>query len=226
MKGRKILLLLFTLCSGWVSAAAVDWGAFVAKSNRGDDPFIVDLLKDADLETRIQICEALGSRPDPYAEDILSWLLAGFSTSSEFKDELLLRIAMKALFDDARDEKSLQERLDANAGFLEELVRNIGKLTDPQLRGSILRLLPRLHAAGRLPALMEVGADLITALEQNGGRLSAPDTALANDYLATVQEIGGADFMEQCLQMARLSRDAGLTQKARQVAGRLAGPSR
>ncbi len=221
---RTVLLLLFSVCS--ISAAAQDWSVFVAASNRADDPFIIDMLKDADLETRIRICQALGSRRDPYAEDILSWLLAGFSTSSEFKDELLLRVAMKALFDDAPGAKALQDRLDANADFLNGLVENIGELKDPQLRGSILRLLPRLTAVNRLPALMEVGADLINALQQGGGWLSAPERALADDYLATVQGIGDPDFMEQCLQMARLSRDAGLTREARRTAGMLGGSHR
>jgi len=217
-------LLLFSACV--MSAEAIDWGDFVAHSSRGDDSFILDELKDADLETSIQICQALGARSDPYAEDILSWLLAGFSRSSGYRNDLLVRVALTSLFEEGQGQAALQARLDANASFLDALVKNIRRFHDPQLTGMILRLLPRMAAMNRLTPLMETGADLVAQLSRNEGRLSTTENALANDYLATVQEIGGADFMEQCLEVARLSRDSVLTENARKVAAKIAGVSR
>ena len=222
-----ILLLLFSLvgvCAA--SASATDWGAFVAASNRNDDGLILDLLKDADFATSAGMLEALGSRKDPYAEDILSWLLSRFSKTSEYKTEALIRLAMKAIFDEAPDAHALQERLAANADFIDQLVRNIARFKDPQLRGSIVRLLPRRQGPERLAALMEVGAGVIEALNQADGKLTDPDMGLAYDYLGVVRQIGNSDFMEPCLEIARLSRDSGLTQKARQVARDVGGRPR
>jgi hypothetical protein len=219
-----VFLLLFSTCA--VSLTAMDWEAFVAHSSRSDDGLILDALKQADLETSIQICQALGVRKDPSAEDILMWLLAGFSRSSGYKNEILLRVVMKSLFRSSQGDAALKDRLDANASFVDEIVNTIARFQDPQIKGEILRLLPRLPAANRLTALMETGAEVVRALQQDDGRLSPAENGLAYDYLATVREIGGADFMDQCLELARLSRDPILTEKARQVAAGIAGVSR
>jgi len=221
MSSRTVLLLLFSLCAA--SAQAVDWGAFVASSDRGDDRLILEIMEGADFDTRVQMCEALGSRKDPYAEDILSWLMARFSPSTEHESEVLVRLTMKSFFDEAPNDQVLRERLQANPGFIDDLVGSVAKWQDPMLKDSIIRLLPHLGDMNRLPALMEVGTGIVETLQRTAGNISAAETRLAYDYLAIVQAIGTPDFLEPCLAIARLSRDKDLTLKARQVSGLLAG---
>ena len=220
MIARKILPILFILCAA--SACAADWGAFVAHSSRSDDALIVTIMRDADLETRLQICRALGARKDPYAEDILGWLLSGSSQASQQGDELLLRVAMKSIFDESLGEAALKERLDVNASFVEELGEDITRFHDLQLKGDILRLLPHISSGNRLAWLMEAGAGLVALLTRDGGLLSPAETGLAHDYLAAVETIGTADFSEQCLEMARLSRDRDFLRAAREAAAKVA----
>ena len=78
MSSRTILLAFLGACAAAACAAAAyaaDWSTFVAASNRADDGLILDILKDADFQTSSEICLAIGTRSDPYAADILSWLL-------------------------------------------------------------------------------------------------------------------------------------------------------
>ncbi len=220
MSSRTILLAFLGACAAAACAAAAyaaDWSTFVAASNRADDGLILDILKDADFQTSSEICLAIGSRSDPYAADILSWLLAGFSRTVEYKTEHLIRLALASLFDPAQGDQQLRGRLDANAAVVSDLVRGIDGFRDPQLRGLIVRLLPRLGEPDRLSALMKVGAGILDHLRQTGGILSPSDTGLALDYLDVVQEIGNADFMEPCLSISRFSRDQAVVQKARQA---------
>jgi len=217
-----LFLLLFGLFEVSVTAAESampsDWAGFVAASDRSDDGLIMDVLKEADFETSVQMCTALAARKDPYAQDILLWMLSLFSKTAEYKTETRLRITMKAFFDDAPSPKVKQERIVANADFIDQLVKHVTRFRDPQLRDDVVRLLPSLPEQGRLSALMDVGSGLIDALKQADGRLSVSDTGLAYDYLALVQKIGNSDFMEPCLTISRLSRDSELTKKSRQVA--------
>ncbi len=219
--GKALIAVL--LVASAASLSADGWGQFVTASDRGDDSEILSFLKNADFQTSVDICQALGARADPYAADILSWLLAVCSTTSEYKTELLLRLAMASLFDESRGDQRLRARVEANAQVLDDMVNHIGRFRDPQLTGILVRLLPRLGSADRLRALMDVGAGLSDHLRQTRGMLSDPETALAFDYLEVVQEIGTQDFLPPCASVARLSRDKALVQRAREVAKLLAG---
>ena len=224
MSRRTFVVVI--LCVSAAAAYPLDWGAFVAASNRGDDGLILGILKDGDFETGVQICDAVGLRKDPYAADILSWLLSGFAKSGQYKTEYLLRRAMKSLFDQSMGDQVLRDRLVANSSVLADMVQGIGGFDDPQLTGTIVRLLPRLDGVDRLPALMNVGTGIINRLRQTDGNLLLPDMGLALDFLSAVQAIGNTDFMDPCLAIARLSRDQNLVQKARQLSRQLAGSGR
>ncbi len=224
MSSRTLLVAIFTLCAA--AAYPSDWATFVQASNRADDSLIISLLQDSDFETSSQICDSVGLRKDPYAADILSWLLAGFSKTGEYKTEYLLRRVMRSLFDQTLGDAVLRDRLDANASVLADMVKGIGGFGDPQLKGTIVLLLPRLGGADSLPVLMDIGKGIIGKLEQTGGNLSLPDTGLALDFLVVVQAIGSPDFLDPCLAIARLSRDQDLVQKARLLSRKLAGPAR
>ncbi len=208
------------------SAGASDWDSFVAASDRRDDGDIIALLRDADYQTSVDICRLVGSRADPYAADILSWLLAGFSRTADYKSELLLRFTMAALFDESRGDQAVRARIDANASVLDDMVKQIDRFQDPQLKGILVRLLPRHDSADRLRALMDVGSDIVGQLTRTGGDLTAPETGLAMDYLATAQQIGTQDFLEQCISISRLSRDPALVRAARETAKLLPERSR
>ena len=213
---------MFTLSGA--SAHAVDWAAFVANSDRTEDGLILDIMNGADFDTRVHICEALGLRTDPYAEDILSWLVARFSRSAEQETEVLLRVTMNSLFDEASSDQVLRDRIQANSLFIDELIKRMADFHDPMLRDSVIRLLPHVADGNRLSALMGVGAGIESSLRQ--GSISAAETALAYEYLTVVQQIGTPDFLESCLAIARLSWSKDLTEKAHQVARVLASTAR
>jgi len=204
---------------------AFDWGDFTARSERTDDSFLVTALEEGDFETRVAICEAMGKRAEPDAQAILSWLLAGYSKGKIYQAELLLRLALVSLFESPSGEPARAARFAANGEVLGDLARSIGTLKDPQLRGTIVRFLPRLDRSAGLRALMDTGAGIVETLSRAGGLLSPQETSLAFDYLQAVKTIGTRDFFEPCLEMARLSRDKGLVAAARGAASAVLGAS-
>ncbi|MGA2765814.1 MAG: hypothetical protein ABSG17_20910 [Spirochaetia bacterium] len=224
MSSRAVVFLF--LVASIAPAWSGDWGPLVASSDRHDDGLIISLLDGADFQTKVEMLEALGTRKDPYAADIISWLLAAFSKTGEFRAEYLLRVTMRSLFGGGISDADLAARLDANAAVVDDLVNATGRFHDPQLKGTIIDLFPRLGSAGRsscMSALMETAAEIVSHLRESGGLLSSPDMALAFDCLAVIQEMGSADFLELTQEMARLSRDASLVKEARQVSHLLAG---
>jgi hypothetical protein len=219
MSSRALFFtLLMLLLVPPARSVAFDWGDFTARSDRGDDSFLVSALEEGDFETRLAICESIGSRSEPDAQAILSWILAGYSKGKVHQAELLLRVALVSLFERPSDGPARAARITANAGVLSEIAQAIGTLTDPQLRGTIVRLLPLLDKNVGLKALMETGTGIVQTLKQTGGRLSPQETSLALDYLQGVKAMGTADFFDPCLEMARLSRDKSLVTAARGAA--------
>ena len=124
------LLLTVVAASGAAGAAFVgDWGDFTARSDRGADSLLISVMENGDFGTSFAICSSIGKRSDPYAADILSWLLSGYSTTRSYQTETLLRRALASLFDE--DGPDLSSRVSSNADVLGELVRTLETFKDP-----------------------------------------------------------------------------------------------
>lgn len=217
----SVLLAVIALASPR-PALCDDWASYTAQSTSGDDGLLISVMESGDFDTRASICSSMGKRQDPDARTVLSWLLAGYSKTSVPRVELLLRLALSSLFDDVPDDAVLSRRVSANALVLAELVHDIDGFFDPLLQGVIVRLLPRLPADDARRGLMTVGTELVAKIREGGGNLSAGETSLCFDYLATVRLIGNGDFLEHCVSLARLSRDKRLVDAARSAATFLA----
>ena len=101
MSSRVALLGLLLSCAR--VAVAADWASFAANSSRADDPLLIDILQGSDLQGSIEICSALGARPDPYVGDVIEAVLLERTVPARAGAELLLRILLAP--DEGRPER-------------------------------------------------------------------------------------------------------------------------
>jgi hypothetical protein len=199
------------------ASRASEWGPFVEASDRSLDPAIIEAFQAGDFDTQIEICAAMGKRSDPLAAGLLAALLAGFSRQDAYRSEHLLRVLLESLFDPRHGEAGLRERFEANRGELLAAQSRWGSFADAQLKGALLRILPFLESSFSLPLLMAAGKSLVESLEASDGLLPPDMTGLVLDFLGTAQRISTPDFLDPCLEMARLSREKVVIDKARLV---------
>ncbi len=202
------------LCIG-AAARASQWGPFVEASDRSLDPVILEAFQTGDFDTQIEICAAMGRRSDPLAAGMLSVLLSGFARQNAFRVEHLLRVLLESLFDPRLGETGLQERFEANREELLTAQSRWGSFADAQLKGALLRILPFFDSTLSLPFLMAAGKSLIEALDASDGLLPPDETGLVLDFIGTVQRIPTPDFLDPCLEIARLSREKVVVDRAR-----------
>ncbi len=205
------------LCVGAASRAS-EWGPFVEASDRSLDPAILEAFQTGDLDTQLEICAAMGRRKDPLAAGLLAVLLSGFALQSAYRGEHLLRVLLESLFDQRHGEAGLRERFEANQEELLEAQSRWGSFADAQLKGALIRILPFFDSSLSLPFLMAAGKSLVEELEASKGVLSPDETGLMLDFLGTAQRISTPDFLDPCLELARLSREKAVIDRARLVA--------
>lgn len=215
-------LICALLLAASTMVAAEDWGTYAARSDRGDDPFLMQALDDEDFSTKVLICSGVGRRDDPYAADIIASLLERNAGAEKVQVEILLRMLLQGLFDSARGEERIRSAVTANAGVLDTMISRIDRWTDPQLKAVLVRLFPFMPPSEVLSALLTVGSGLVDRLESAEGLITSQEMGLAMEYLATVEKMKCRDSFEQCAAIARLSREKVLVDRARSVARALA----
>jgi hypothetical protein len=212
---RLALALLLILVAQ--IAPCVDWASFAARSSRGDDPMLIETMASVDFDTRLLICKGIGERADPFAVDIIDSFFARYSTRENYRDSLLLRELLSGLFDPARGDAELHARVSANASALALMAGRLGEYQDAQLAGALVRILPLMSTGTARPALMDVGARLIAALRHGRGLIPSQQSALALDYLGAAASMKTQDSLGQCIEIAQLSREKVVVEKARQT---------
>jgi hypothetical protein len=217
-----LLAALLFFFSFSLKAAPGDWRDIASRSDRSADSMILQAMNGDDLETALQLCEGVGSRSDPYAADIIESLAALHKSTSSSRSELLLRVLLSGLFDTSRSSAEIRDRSIANAAALETLFARIRSFKDFQLIGILLGVLPYRQGDNGAAILMEVGARLISDLGGGNGLIPSQEIALGFDYLAGVEQAPSPDFLDQCVSIARLSREKVLMDRARTVAAALA----
>jgi hypothetical protein len=90
-------------------------------------------------------------------------------------------------------------------------------MRDPQLRGTLLRLLSSLPADECVLRLADAGACLVEDLRARGGRLPETQTALLLDFLSTAESVPSADLLALCVEILRLARDSIVRERAVKV---------
>jgi len=205
-------------------AAAQDWAAFAARSVRADDPILVQAIADGDFGQKALICGAIGRRDDPYAADVIQWLLERNAGTARAQVEILLRMLLQGLSDPARGAQRMQSAVSENSAALASMISRIDRWTDPQLKSALVRLFPLMPAADVLPALLVVGSDLVGILESGNGQIPFQETGLAVDYLSAAEAMKAGDAVAQCAAIAGLSREKVLVDRARAVARAILAP--
>jgi len=195
------------------------WREFALASDRSDDPIILDVLRDASLDERLEILEAVGERADPFLGAYLEDFMIRH-TSRPSESEHLMRVLLDAAFPRSIDLSLLSGRVAANQGTLLAASARLPTFTDPQLCAAIVRVIPLLPG-GRGDLLGAVDR-LAERLEREEGRLDPRENALLLDALEAMGRIGSPDFLEPVLAVARLSREKLVVERAREVARALA----
>ena len=198
-------------------AAAADWSTFALQSDHSEDPVILEAMDTQDFDAKLLLCQGVGRRADPFAGDIIDSLLARHTGAERFRAELLVRVLMQGLFDPARGEKAIRDRVAANRVALVEMTGHIDRWKDPQLTAELVRVLPLMDAREALSPLMEVASRLVDELRESRGAIASPDIALALDFLSAVEKMPGRDFLQPCIAISRLSREKVLVDRARRV---------
>jgi hypothetical protein len=220
MSSRLIACALAFLAVAAVSA--VDWEAFSAASGPELDPDLLDAMAHGDQETWISICTGITRRKDPSIGAFMETLAAGHTGTNDWRIEHCLRIILDGLLDGPLSTGERGARVDANAASLDVLFSSVMEWRDPQLLGLLVRAAALHPSPGGLQAVMNVGRRISEELESNGGFLMPQEASLALDFLASVRSLAHPDFLPQCADIARLSRDGILVDEARSVAGTLA----
>ena len=213
MSSRALFCALFLPVAA--RAAAVDWGAFALNSSRAQDPLLITVLQDADLDTALQICRGVGGRAEPYAGDILDVLLSLHHAADGGASEVMLRAILQGLLDPARSVPPLAQRIAANITSLQALASRIPVLKDPQLVAALVRIIPGTPGLDAGPLLMGAANRIVWELRQGRGHLYPQEKALALDLLAAMTAAGGGDFVAFCASVEKLSDDGDLVSAAR-----------
>ncbi|MGA2977485.1 MAG: hypothetical protein ABSF77_19440 [Spirochaetia bacterium] len=203
-------------------APAIDWEAFASGTDPSLDPALLQVLASGDQETDISVYRGLAMRSDPSVGAFIEALALNHLGDSIWRTELYLRVLLEKLFDPGLGEEALQTRIKANSGALDMMFSRISDWQNPQLLDVLTRIAPRISRPSGTRAVMDVGQRIISELYSGKGFLLPQETSLAMDYLAAVDGLANQDFLPQCAEIARLSRDKALVETARSTAKKLA----
>jgi hypothetical protein len=209
------IVLVCVLISRPDSIEAAGWEGFVRTSDRSEDSAIIELLSTSDFATQRVIITALGEREDPYLGDVLEALAGGTNIKPDFRREYLLRLLIGTILDPSLPPQTRKWRTEVNRESLEMVARRVNDFEDPQLKAEIIRLLPDFDGSDLSPVLSETCAALAHRLEKQQGELSPMDTDLLLALLGYLETHPEPDLLEQCLTVARLSRDRQAVDAAR-----------
>jgi hypothetical protein len=212
-----VSLLAFALiCIPPVQPHAQDYASWIRYSDSGDNPMIVQMLREADLSTALQIASAIGLREDAQIQEII--LAAGERSDSRpfWEQELILRALLSSAFPASLEDSELRARLQMNREGLDFLVTGLPFFT-LSLQREIVRLLGFLHPPEYLGALMAEGRRLADLLALQRGDLNGEQAGLALVYLHTLERVADADFADIVLLILERSRHPEVAQAARSV---------
>jgi hypothetical protein len=205
--------LIFFLPS---EAAAQDYVSWIRYSDSADNPLIVEMIRQADLSTGLEIAGAVGLREDFEVQEII--LVVGETNDSrpQWERELILRALLASAFPASLDSGELEARLRKNREGFDFLVDGLPDFT-PSLKREVIRLLGFLHPPEYASALMMEGRELAGLLRKQQGQLNGEQAGLTLTYLQTVERIGNPEFADVVLSILQRSRHLEVAEAARSV---------
>jgi hypothetical protein len=215
MSGKRApAIVLFAAAA--LSVYASEWHAFAAKSDRTDNPVIIQLLSESETAPQLDIVSALGERDDPYIADIIEWIYTVFH-GEPFERELLLRVLIDSFLDPFLPSDTLAERVAANRDAMERLAREIDGFQDPLLQNELLRIIDLLPTEDFFPSISRLFGGALRELK-DGEKTGPGDHALLLSLLSFAERHPRGEFLQPCLDTARISRDARTVETARATA--------
>ncbi len=185
---------------------------------RADNAALLELIRGADLTEQVSILSGLKAARDPFAGDIIDALAEGTAGAHGPAAEHLLRVLLASLFGAGVSVQEREARLAANRQALEALFSRISAFSDPQLKSALVGLAPRVSGKNAAPLLCSQTAELAAQMRRRGGLATPMEGELAHVLLEAMAEIPAPDFLEPCLELARISRDRQIIASARDAA--------
>ncbi len=209
-------LVLVSICLLPPAVAAQDYGSWIRYSDSRDNQLIVELIRQGDLTTGLEIAAAIGLREDPQVQEII--LAVGETTDlrPQWERELILRALLASVFPPSLQDTELAERLGKNVEGFDFLVAGLPHFT-LSLRREVTRLLGFLHPPEYESVLMSEGRWLAEVLRNQQGRLNGEQAGLTLTYLETVGRIANPEFGDTVLLILERSRHPEVAEAARSV---------
>jgi hypothetical protein len=208
-----VLLTVCLLCSELPAQELVDW---IRYSDSGDNLLVVEMIRQGDLATGLEIASALGLREDFLVGEIILAVGEEGDDRPQWERELILRALLTSVFPASLGEEELEGRLQQNRGAFDFLVQGLPDFT-LSLKREILRLLGYLHPPEYKSAVMQEGRRLAEVLKLQEGGLNGEQAGLTITYLETLRSLGDPEFADIALLILQRSRHIEVAEKARSV---------
>jgi hypothetical protein len=209
-------LALAFICLLPTAAAAQDYASWVRYSDRGDNPLIVESIRQGDLTAGLEIAAAIGQREDLEIQEIILAVGEAIDPRPQWERELILRALLASVFPASLESSELEARLRKNRDGFDFLVAGLPRFT-LSLRREVIRLLGFLHPPEYVSALMSEGRRLADVLQTQQGRLNGEQAGLTLTYLATVGRIADPEFANIVLLILQRTRHLEVAEAARSL---------
>ena len=218
--GRRVIICALALGLIFLppaDVAAQDYASWIRYSDRADNPLIVEMIREADLNTALEIAQAVGLREDVCIRDIILEVGETVNLRPQWERELVLRMLLASVFSPGLDDEALEAALLENREGIDFLVAGLPDFT-LSLKREVIRLLGFLHPPEYAGPLMAEGRRLADLLTLQRGDLNGEQAGLTLMYLQTVQRVGNPEFSDVVLMILERSRHLEVAGAARAVA--------
>jgi hypothetical protein len=218
MRGRAVFsaIALSLICFLPTKTAAQTTASWVRFSDSGDNPLIVEMMRQGELSTAMEIAKEIGLREDPAIQELILAMGETIDPRPQWERELILRALLNSVFPPEAEASDLEHRLQVNREAVEFLVDNLPQYS-LSLKREVIRLLGFLHPPESLSALMQEGRRLADLMTLQRGNLTGEQAGLTLTYLETVDRIADPEFADIVLLILERSRHMEVAEAARSV---------
>jgi len=219
MKSVFAALLFLAAATGLLFAdGAADW---IQTTDRSDDPEIIRLMDEGDLERKLEAAKALGLRRDPFVGNVIGHFLALYRHDRQYEYELVIESILASVFPPQAGEAERAARSEANRETLAALIAACDGFGSGALKAACIRLGAAAGTAGVGPLAAREGGRLLERLRRNRGSADRADTEEILAILDAIAVLGMKDFGALPADFARFSGDKRVVERARALAGTL-----
>ncbi|MBN2050075.1 MAG: hypothetical protein JW760_06485 [Spirochaetales bacterium] len=225
--GRKPKIILFSLVLMYGNATGFLYGVgvftgFILESTSADNPVILELLLESDMQEALDYTGDLGRREDADVGSILSGLLKSHEGRGSTRVETVLLFLLEAVFFHPSGNRKMEALgLPENRRALKELQEALQNFSDSGLKGTLLILLPDHPAGEDLKVLLRQGTYYLTVCEQHQGFFPGDMTREVKAYIEAAGRTPTLALTGQIAGLRRICRDKTITALAGEYLGNL-----